>query len=303
LKKKLQRFGSRIVSIAAETEIPDAASGFRGLLPRGTHPSQPGHPLQLLHGDDHPSRNKRLAISSIPVQVNPKTRESRLFKNSGQHVLKSAVTIVRAYIMYKPLTVFISAAALLFAGAMVPFVRFLYLVGHDGGGARHLQSLLVGAVLMMAAFLALALGVIADLIRINRILTEDALDLQKRQRFASPWPAGDGPGRRRLSDESVSALSRVRHPDGRHSWFFAGRTRVDRSTELAPASTRSQTMRSTRGHDDDGQGLSGPQHGSQYQQQHDVADTRPGRSRDEEYPERYRAPWRRIEEPRTPEYV
>ena len=38
---------------------------------------------------------------------------------------------------------------------------------------------------MIAAFIALALGVIADLIRINRILLEDSLEQQKRQRYAT----------------------------------------------------------------------------------------------------------------------
>ena len=71
--------------------------------------------------------NKRLAIASVPVETNPKTRESRLFKSMGEHVMKSAITIIRAYIMYKPMTLFVSAAAFLFLVALIPFVRFLVL--------------------------------------------------------------------------------------------------------------------------------------------------------------------------------
>jgi glycosyltransferase involved in cell wall biosynthesis len=191
VKKRLQRVGSRIVSIAADAEIPDAASGFRAYSREALIRLNPVTRFSYCMETIIQAGNKRLAISSIPVQVNPKTRESRLFKHSGQHVVQSAVTIVRAYIMYKPLTMFVSAAGLLFAAALVPFVRFLVdLTANNAGGVRHLQSLLVGAVLMMAAFLALALGVIADLIRINRILTEDALDLQKRQRFSPSGPTG-----------------------------------------------------------------------------------------------------------------
>ena len=71
-----------------------------------------------------------------------------------EHVLKSAVTIIRAYIMYKPMTLF-SAAAVIFAAALVPFLRYLISCSRtnsDAGG--HLQSLLAGSVLMIAAFMA-----------------------------------------------------------------------------------------------------------------------------------------------------
>jgi hypothetical protein len=50
---------------------------------------------------------------------------------------------------------------------------------------RHLQSLIVGGVLIMGALLTFSLGVIADLIRINRVLIEDSLVQQKRMRFST----------------------------------------------------------------------------------------------------------------------
>jgi hypothetical protein len=85
------------------------------------------------------------------------------------------------------MTVFFGAASALFLAGLIPFLRFLILsffVGHANSGG-HLQSLVAGTVLMIAAFIALALGVIADLIRINRILLEDSLEQQKRQRYAT----------------------------------------------------------------------------------------------------------------------
>jgi uncharacterized membrane protein YgdD (TMEM256/DUF423 family) len=146
--------------------------------------------------------NKKLGIASIPIETNAKTRPSRLFKNMWQHVAKSAVTIIRASIMYRPMVMFMTTSALLFVAGLIPFVRFLYYLefGNETGGPRHIQSLVAGSVLMIVAFLALALGVIADLIRINRILAEDSLEHQKRNRFGSaareggdidltpPWP-------------------------------------------------------------------------------------------------------------------
>jgi glycosyltransferase involved in cell wall biosynthesis len=185
VKKWLQRVGSKVVNLAADTELPDAASGFRAYsreaLIRLNTVTRFSYTLETIIQ----AGNKHLAITSIPVQTNPKTRESRLFHRTSEHVLKSAATIVRAYVMYKPMTLFLTAAGLLFAGALIPFVRFLVLLAFfpGSGGTRHLQSLVAGAVLAVASFVALAMGVIADLIRINRILLEDSLELQKREQL------------------------------------------------------------------------------------------------------------------------
>ena len=79
----------------------------------------------------------------------------------------------------------------LFVLGLVPFVRFLILLwftSNNGGGARHIQSLVVGSVAMIAAVIMVSLGVIADLIRINRVLIEDGLEQRKRERTASAAP-------------------------------------------------------------------------------------------------------------------
>jgi hypothetical protein len=89
--------------------------------------------------------------------------------------------------MYRPLIFFTSLGAILFALSLIPFIRFFVLIwfsSHNGGVARHVQSLVVGSVVMIAAVITFALGVIADLIRINRVLIEDSLEQQKRERYA-----------------------------------------------------------------------------------------------------------------------
>ncbi len=102
----LQKVGSRIVNRAASTDLPDAASGFRAYSRES---------LMLLNTITRFSYcmetiiqagNKQLKIDSIPIITNPKTRESRLFKSTREHVFKSAVAIIRAYIMYKPYVIF-----------------------------------------------------------------------------------------------------------------------------------------------------------------------------------------------------
>jgi glycosyltransferase involved in cell wall biosynthesis len=186
VKKALQKLGSQIVNLAAGTDLPDAASGFRAYSREALFRLNPITSFSYCMETIIQAGNKRLAIASIPVETNAKTRESRLFKHMGEHVMKSAATITRAYIMYRPLTLFTMAGGVLLAASLIPFVRFLVLLGFykNSGGTHHIQSLVAGAVLMIVAFLALALGVIADLIRVNRILIEDMLEQQRRARFA-----------------------------------------------------------------------------------------------------------------------
>ncbi|HSX36673.1 MAG TPA: glycosyltransferase family 2 protein [Patescibacteria group bacterium] len=183
LKKLLQRFGSFIVNKAAGTNLPDAVSGFRA------YSRESLMQLNIITRFSYTTEtiiqagNKGLAIASVPVTTNPKLRESRLFKSTPEHVIKSAVAIVRAFVMYKPYVIFGYLGTSLLILGLIPFARFLYftLINNDGRG--HLQSLIIGSVLLIAAFLCLVLNIIADLIRINRVLTEDNLEQTKRQRF------------------------------------------------------------------------------------------------------------------------
>jgi glycosyltransferase involved in cell wall biosynthesis len=183
LKVSLQKLGSKIVNLAAGTELPDAASGFRAYSRDS---------LMLLNTITRFSYcmetiiqagNKKLKIESIPIVTNPKTRESRLFKSMRQHIFKSAGAIIRAYIMYKPYVIFSFLAAFFGLLGLIPFVRWGVLQVTDAHPGGHLQSLLIGAILLIMAFLSVIIGIISDLIRTNRMLIEDTLEHTKKMRF------------------------------------------------------------------------------------------------------------------------
>ncbi len=182
-KKLLQRFGSRVVNKAAGTDVPDAASGFRAYSRDAIIKLNTITRFSYCMETIIQAGNKRLAIASVPVVTNPKTRESRLFNSTPEHVLKSAAAIFRAYVMYRPYVLFLSLGGLLATLGTVPFVRYLWFF-IDGSHGSHLQSLVLGSVLLIAALLCVALGVLADLTRINRILIEDQLELAKRAHLA-----------------------------------------------------------------------------------------------------------------------
>ncbi len=183
-KKFLQSFGTRVLNAAAGTKVPDAPSGFRaysrGAAMKLNVVTRFSYAMETIIQ----AGNKGMAIVSVPITTNPKTRESRLFKSNWQHMRKSGAAIVRAYVMYKPYVIFMSLGVLFLVVGLVPFVRWLYLQHFDRvHGLRHIQSLLVGCVLLIASFISFTLGIVADLIRINRILIEENLEQSKHVRF------------------------------------------------------------------------------------------------------------------------
>jgi glycosyltransferase involved in cell wall biosynthesis len=183
-KKLLQRVGSKVVNKAAGTALPDAASGFRAYSRESLFRLNPITRFSYCTETIIQAGNKGLHIESVPVETNAKTRESRLFNSTFEHVYKSAVTIIRAYVMYKPYIIFGWLGSILLALGLIPFIRFIYLDISEGSARGHIQSLLFGALLLIGAFLCLVLNIIADLVRTNRILTEDSLEQTKRLRYS-----------------------------------------------------------------------------------------------------------------------
>jgi glycosyltransferase involved in cell wall biosynthesis len=182
-KKLMQRFGSHVVNRAASTELPDAASGFRAYsrasLLRLNVITQFSYCMETIIQ----AGNKRLRIGSVAVVTNAKTRESRLFKNTAHHMVKSASAIMRSYLMFKPYVIFATLAVMFGVLAVIPFGRFLifWLAGDAASG--HVQSLIFGSIMAVAALLSLALGVISDLLRTNRVLLEEQLERTKEMQY------------------------------------------------------------------------------------------------------------------------
>jgi glycosyltransferase involved in cell wall biosynthesis len=184
IKKFMQRLGTRVLNIAAGTNVPDAPSGFRAYSRQAAMQLNVVTRFSYAMETIIQAGNKQMAIESLAIETNPKTRESRLFKSPLEHIFKSGSAIVRAFVMYKPYVVFVTLGVLLLIISVIPFARWFYLVEivHQHGN-RHLQSLILGSVLMIGSFISFTLGVIADLIRMNRVLAEEALEHAKHTRF------------------------------------------------------------------------------------------------------------------------
>jgi glycosyltransferase involved in cell wall biosynthesis len=184
-KKFFQKLGTGVLNLAAGTNVPDAISGFRAYSRAAALQLNPIADYSWATETTIQAARKGHAIAILPIKTNPKTRESRQFKSSWQHIRRSSVTIVRAFIMYRPYALFFPVSAILLVIGLVPLVNFLVIdfSAKHPVGPHHLQGLIMGSILIVGAFISFTLGVIADLIRINRMLLEDQLELIKKSSF------------------------------------------------------------------------------------------------------------------------
>jgi glycosyltransferase involved in cell wall biosynthesis len=179
-KKALQRTGSWVVRRLSGTEIADTTSGFRAYNREAA--------LGLLVTDNFTYTLESLiqagkmlvAVEGIEVATNPQTRESRLFDSTGAYVRRNGLSILRIYARYEPLRVFASASAVVGVFALAAWLPFLIDWIFNGDSSGHIQSLILGAVLFIAALQLLALGVIGDLLAGQRVMTQRVFERVRR---------------------------------------------------------------------------------------------------------------------------
>jgi hypothetical protein len=137
---------------------------------------------------------KNIAIASVPVNVNDATRPSRLVRSIPSYVLRSLLTILRIFILYKPLRFFLYLGTLFLVPGIAIGLRFVWLFINDQGQG-HVQSLILAGVLVVTAVVIYASGVLADLVAANRVLLEEVRMRQLRAEVerAREW-TGSGPG-------------------------------------------------------------------------------------------------------------
>jgi glycosyltransferase involved in cell wall biosynthesis len=180
VKKLLQRLGSWVVRRASATQVPDTTSGFRAYNREAA--------LQLLVVSNFTYTLESLiqagkmlvAVEAVPIGTNPKLRESRLVGSTWSYVRRNAPEVLRVYARYQPFRVFATAAiavAVLAFAAWTPFLTDWILNGDRSG---HIQSLILGAVLFIAAVQLFALGVIGDLLAGQRVMTQRVFERVRR---------------------------------------------------------------------------------------------------------------------------
>lgn len=171
-KKFFQKLGSGVVRLASRTNVQDAPSGFRALRRDAA--------MRLKVFDEYTytletviqAGQKGMAITSVPIRTNETLRPSRLVKSVPDYIMRSSMTIIRIFMTYKPFKFFAVPGLISFCLGLLLFVRFLYFY-FFGKGSGHVQSVILAALLLGSGFFLMIVGLLADLISVNRKLLEN----------------------------------------------------------------------------------------------------------------------------------
>ncbi|OUW15404.1 MAG: glycosyl transferase [Opitutales bacterium TMED158] len=171
IKKMLQRLGSSVVRSLSLTDVEDAPSGFRAMNREAAMKlnvfSRYTYTLETIIQ----AGREGLAIKSVPIRVNPQTRPSRLVKSVFAYVKRSLTTLVRIFVVYRPMRFFMTLASVSFGLGLALGVRYLF-YAYIGEGKGHVQSVIVAALLLGSGLLLALVALVSDLIAVNRKLLE-----------------------------------------------------------------------------------------------------------------------------------
>jgi glycosyltransferase involved in cell wall biosynthesis len=170
-KKTLQKLGSWVVRLASATPITDAPSGFRAMTRNAAMQLHVFNQYTYTIETIIQAGLKGMALASVPIHTNGELRPSRLVKSIPSYIRRSLLTILRIFITYRPFRFFATVGSGVFAVGLLISLRFVYFFLTGDGNGR-VQSLILAALLMGTGFFLGVVGLLADLIAVNRQLLE-----------------------------------------------------------------------------------------------------------------------------------
>jgi hypothetical protein len=172
--------GSAVVRRASGTDVPDTTSGFRAYNREAAISMNVVSKYTYTLETIIQAGKMLVALDHVPIRTNETQRESRLFGSMYEYVRRNTLAIFRVYTMYEPLKVFLIAAAILGLASLAIFGRFGYFYFVEDEGSGHVQSLIVGAVLFIAAVQLAALGILGDILASSRVTQQRILERVRR---------------------------------------------------------------------------------------------------------------------------
>jgi len=185
VKKLLQRLGSWVVRRLSGTPVRDATSGFRAIAREAAVKLHVFTRFTYTLETILQAGEAGLKVASVPIRIQPgERRPSRLFRSNTGYVLRSLESIARIVVLYNPLRIFLRIGAIPIAAGLALLARFLYFYVTDLSPAGHVQSLIVAVILVVIGALVWVVGIVADLIAVNRRLLEEILERQRERSAA-----------------------------------------------------------------------------------------------------------------------
>lgn len=171
IKKKLQRLGSWAVRVASKTDVADAPSGFRAISREAAMRLNVFNAYTYTLETIIQAGQSNMRVASVPIRTNEDLRPSRLVRSISSYVRRSLVTILRVFLTYRPLAMFVYTGLVFLVVGVAIGMRFLAYFLIDGGQG-HIQSLILASLCVTIGMLFFMLGIVADLVSTNRKLLE-----------------------------------------------------------------------------------------------------------------------------------
>ena len=172
VKKKLQHLGSWVVRKASKTDTPDAPSGFRAYSREAALRMNVTNDYTYTLETIVQAGRERIPMISVPVRTNENLRPSRLSNSMFSYVKRSMLTVLRAYVLYRPLVFFAILGSIPFCIGLFLGIRFLVFF-FQGDSEGHVQSLILASTLLMMGFITYIVGILSDTIAGMRKIMED----------------------------------------------------------------------------------------------------------------------------------
>jgi glycosyltransferase involved in cell wall biosynthesis len=230
-KRLLQRLGSWTVGLASGVRVTDVTSGFRAFSREAATQINVFNPFTYTLETIIQSGNRNLGVQCVTVRTNPPSRPSRLYHGVGTYLRKSVSTIFRIYTLYKPLkTFFVIGLILILAGGAIGARFLFYFLQHQGG---HVQSLILAAVFLIIGFQTMLIGLVADLISVNRRLSEEVLVRLRRMQSPPQAERRPRPERERVQRPPERPAERPPEPAASEEtkWVWLDETKLEERLE------------------------------------------------------------------------
>ncbi len=180
LKRKLELFGSHLMSKMTGLPVKDAVCGFRAFS------REAALRINLWNHFSHTletivfAAQAGFTIKSVPVTANPAVRSSRLARNMWSFIKQALGSTIRIYVIYQPFKFFMSLGTFFLFAGMFPVVRLIYFhfIGQTAG---RFPSLVLGSICIFTALIFYTIGLLADLLSVNRVLIEKQLYESRRK--------------------------------------------------------------------------------------------------------------------------
>jgi glycosyltransferase involved in cell wall biosynthesis len=172
-------YGNKIATwiVCRVTKLPirDAQTGFRAFSREAALRMNLTGDYTYTQETIIQAANKNLTIVQIPVEFRRREGSSRLISGLLRYAQSAGITIFRSFGAYSPFTIFSGIGILCIALGIIFGFRVIIHYLSTGSVTPYIPSALLTSVLITVGCLAILFGLLADMIRSQRLLSEEIL--------------------------------------------------------------------------------------------------------------------------------